>query len=154
MTEPSTSTTPDFTKRREPLRFKLGGVEYVAPPIVSSVILRKVMALNEELKAATDGLMAYDLIGEMLALLVTGQHGEEIKQRLTASEDDPIDLHQEALPAFEWLISQCSALRPTKRSSPSANGSTTPTDPNEPTSTTAGASPEASTNEPSTQPTG
>jgi len=81
---------------------------------------------------------------------VPGADGEEIQYRITQSEDDPIDLRDEAMPCFFWLMERY-GLRPTQPSSASPNGSNTPTDD---TSSTDGASPTESSNEPSLSPTG
>lgn len=147
MTEPATSTTPDFTKPREPRRFRLGGVDYAAPAIISAVTLRKAIDLANRWRQSehTDPTEGINAVGEGFALLLPGNQGLEIQHRITSDEDNPIDLSDEALPAFTWLMGQY-GLRPTQQSSPSANGSTTPTTPNEPTSSTDGASVEASTN--------
>ncbi len=141
MTEPA--PTPDFTKPREPHRFRLGGYDYAAPAIISSIALRKASALATSFQGVDtgDAQAVIAAIGEAFTILVPGAQGQEINQRITADEDDPIDLQSEALPCLLWLMGQY-GLRPTQPSPPSPNGSPTPTGD---TPSMAGASPEAST---------
>lgn len=134
--------TPDFTKPREPHRFRLGGKYYAAPAIISAVAMRRAVEVGAELRSAgNDSLKVTAAIGETFKVLVGGAGGDDIAARLV-SEDDPIDIRGEAMPCLEWLI-EIYGLRPTQPSSDSVNGSSTQTGD---TSSTVGASAEASIN--------
>lgn len=145
-TGPVTQDIPDFTKPREPYRFRLGGKDYAAPPIISMITLRRVQTLakswNETQNADNaDPLAGVKAVADCFALLVPGQGGQEIAARIM-SEDDPVDLQAELLPCFYWLIGKYVPNRPTQPSPGSSNGSITPSGD---TSSTDGASAEEST---------
>lgn len=157
MTEPTNGTrpAPDFTVDRTAHPFRLGGVDYEAPGIIGGPTLKKAAALSQSLTNTGDGEpgIAVDKIGEAFAVLIPGPVGHAIRDRIANDEENPIDLQREALPAFYWLLEQY-GLRPTQPSSNSDDGSTLTTIPNEDTSSTDGASPEASDSMSSPQPTG
>lgn len=142
MTEPT--PTPDFTKPREPHRFRLGGKDYAAPAIISSITLRRATSLAASFQTVdqSNAEAVLAAIGEAFATLVPGPQGQEISRRITSDEEDPIDPLGEALPCMVWLMGAY-GLRPTKPSSDSSNGSPIPTGD---TPSTDGASAEASTN--------
>jgi hypothetical protein len=126
MTEPT--ETPDFTKPREPHRFRLGGKDYAAPAIISAITLRKAGALAASFTSIdqSNPQAVIGAIGEAFTILVPGPQGQEIAARITTDEEDPIDVIGEALPCMMWLMGSY-GLRPTQPSSDSSNGSDTPT---------------------------
>lgn len=161
--------TPDFTLPRIPKRFRCGGEEFVAPPLLAPSTLRRFATVHQSLVAAQgDSSMESVLdavvtkVGDMMGMLMPGPYGKRFRQRLLAAppaEDavegeegaepvevvEPIDLQGEAMPALYWLMEKY-GLRPTQPSSPSPNGLTDePMDtPSGGISSTAGASAEAS----------
>ena len=140
---------PDFTKPREPYRFRLGGKDYAAPAIISAITLQRIQTLASrwgqpgqvtEAEQA-DPLVGVKALADCFALLVPGDGGRDIAARVL-SEDDPIDIQAELLPCFYWLMGKYTPNRPTPPSPPSSNGSTTASDG---TSSTDGASADEST---------
>lgn len=158
MTEPDTNGVRDFTIRRDPIQFRIDDDVFKAPPIISPVALVKLGKLHtdmgDEANITRDVEATLQRVGDMFTILLPGPSGQRFKERLL-SEDQPIDLQQQAIPALYWLLERY-GLRPTQPSSPSPTGSTDgqTNDPNDSTSSTDGASPTESTGEPSTPPTG
>jgi hypothetical protein len=146
---------PDFTKPREPHRFRLGGQDYAAPAIISAITLQRVQSLIRNWEGSgeedqRDPIAGVKALADAFAVLVPGEHGKHIAERVL-SEDDPVDLQGELLPCLYWLLGKYTPNRPTQPSPPSPNGSTTASDG---TFSTGGASPTESTSEDSTLVTG
>jgi hypothetical protein len=149
MTQPTDDGTRDFTIPMEPKRFRIDEDVFQAPAIISPIALKKLSALHASLGdvgALTNDLdRTLDIVGDLFGLLLPGPSGGRFKERLL-SEEEPIDLQRQALPALYWLLEEY-GMRPTQPSSASPSGSTDgPMDtPSGGTSSTDGASPETST---------
>lgn len=137
----------DFTLPLEPKQFRIDEDLFNAPAILSPVTLAKLAKLHTQM-AQTD--IGQDVegtlrqVGHMFQLLLPGSSGKRFAERLL-SEEEPIDLQRQAMPALYWLLEQY-GLRPTELSSSSPTGMATETDntQNGGISSTAGASVEAS----------
>lgn len=142
MTEP----TPirDFTLPMEPIRFRVDQDEFTAPAFLSPVVLKRFAARFAEVQPLLANPMAdieaaMNGFADLFVTLIPGESGQRLHDRLL-SEDHPIDLTRQALPILFFLMESW-GLRPTQPSLSSPDGSATPS---EDTSSTAGASPEAS----------
>ena len=142
MTEPA--HVRDFTLPMEPIRFRVDEDEFAAPAFLSPVVLKRFAAKFAEVQPLLANPMA-DIdaamtgFADLFVTLIPGESGQRLHDRLL-SEDHPIDLTRQALPILFYLMEQW-GLRPTAPSSSSPDGSPTLS---EDTSSTAGASPEAS----------
>lgn len=150
MTEPTNGARPsaDFTVDRSPHAFRLGGVDYQAPAVIGGPTLKKAAALVAGMSGAGEDAeagAAIDKIAEAFGILIPGPVGQAIRERIATDEENPIDLRREALPAFYWLMEKY-GMRPTQPPSNSPDGSTETITLSETTSSTGGASPEASDN--------
>lgn len=139
MTDAADAPTPvrDFTKRREPLRFRIGDDEFAAPPILGGYTLKELANLHASLgdQLTTKPDEAVEAIGLMFGLLLPGPSGRLFTRRLLSEgrpadpelgfegDPEPISLTDEAVPVLFWLL-ECYGLRPTGPSSPSPDGST------------------------------
>jgi hypothetical protein len=156
--DPDVNGVRDFTIKRDPHQFRIDDDVFKAPAIISPIALTKLSKLHGEMGDAAQISANIEAtlqrVGDMFTILLPGPSGQRFKQRLL-SEEEPIDLQQQALPALYWLLERY-GMRPTQPSSPSPDGSTdgTTTNPTDNTSSTDGASNEASNGEPLTLPTG
>ncbi len=157
MTEPDQGIR-DFTIHREPKQFRIDDDLFKAPAIISPIALRKITAMYTEIGDITalgsDIDRTLDILGQIFGILLPGASGVRFKERLL-SEEEPLDLIGQVIPALYWLLEQY-GMRPTQPSSPSPDGSTdgqTNTQ-NDGTSSTDGPSPTELTTADSTQPTG
>lgn len=135
---------PDFSVHREPHRFTVDGEDFAAPAVVSPVTLKRIAAMHATMTEVTSGLdptraiEMIDAIGQILEILIPGQGGRRLRERIL-SEEEPLDLQNQALPIMFYLL-ECYGLRPTVPSSVSPTGlteSTTAT-PSDGTSSTDG----------------
>ena len=146
----------DFTIRRAPIEFRVDDDVFKAPNVMAIPKLRQLAALHAEmgdtatLMATADGIdKVLDLTSRMFGLMIGGADGRHFVERLNSAGDDddpiPIDLTKQALPILFYVLEQ-RGMRPTEPSSASLPGSTDgQTDtPSDGTSSTDGASPEAS----------
>jgi hypothetical protein len=154
MTTPdaAASGTPDFTIKREPITFTIDDDTFSAPALTAPATLKKLAGVAGALGdigalSNIDSVMAaIDALGGIMAALMPGASGELFKARLESEGGDgqpaPIDLLQQGLPAFYYLMER-KGLRPTVPSSAFSNGSTDgrTNTPSDGTSSTAGASP-------------
>ncbi len=162
MTNPDAAGTEaeeikDFTIRRPPIRFRIDDDVFVAPPLIGGFMLRKLGNLHAQLGDATaqvatdpDAMQrVIEVMAESFKTLMPGEPGMRFAARLLSDGDPaglaPIGLMDQALPALYYLLERY-GLRPTQPSSPSPTGSMdgTPAIPSVGTSSTAGASLEAS----------
>lgn len=157
MTEPDQGIR-DFTIKREPIQFRIDDDVFKAPAIISPIALRKISAMYTEIgdisSLGNDIDRTLNILGHIFGILLPGPSGIRFKERLL-SEEEPLDLNAQVIPALYWLLEQY-GMRPTQPSSPSPDGSTdgqTNTQ-NGGTSSTDGPSPTESTTDGSTQPTG
>lgn len=157
MTEPDQGIR-DFTIKREPIQFRIDDDVFKAPAIISPIALRKIAAMYAEMGDITslgnDIEQTLNVVGQIFAILLPGASGARFKERLL-SEEEPLDLNAQVIPALYWLLEQY-GMRPTQPSSPSPDGSTDgqTNTPNDGTSSTDGPSPTESSTVDSTQPTG
>lgn len=160
---PAPATTPDFTKRRDPIEFIIAPDTFRAPPILGGFQIKAVAKMYGSLDLSAMGEVegaqrAVELIAELMKMLMPGEHGRRFAARMLSDgnpgdpEADPpvppspesIDLMGEALPAFMYLLERY-GLRPTAPSSASPAGLTesATADPNAGISSTDGVSPTA-----------
>lgn len=148
--------TPTFNAphRGQRIRFNFAGEAFDLPAIMSASKLTQLAQMRSMLPdTATDPdadpsddriAQIMDVVGSILAFLIGGKKGQEVKARmLDPDHPDPIDLQTEAVPCMQFLIGRLTGGRPLARSSASpagisANPAATPTDG---TSSTDGASP-------------
>lgn len=143
MTSPDAAAlTPDFTIRREPHTFTIDDDTFSAPAILSPITLRKLAAESatigdlDRLSDLDSVLKAIEAVSTIMTALMPGSSGKRFKARLEsegrdADPDDgrpqadpkPIDLMQQAIPAFYYLL-ECYGMRPTVPSSPLLTGLT------------------------------
>ncbi len=126
MTTPDPDQIRDFTISAPPHRFRVDGDVFRAPGRLSPVALKKIAGLHASLgdmgSLSNDVGRAIEIVGDLFEVLLPGESGTRFKARLN-SEEEAIDLNQQAIPILYWLLEQY-GLRPTEPSSPSPVGST------------------------------
>jgi len=146
----------DFTIRRAPIKFRIDDDVFVLPNTMAIPKLRKFAAMRVDL-GDTVGLLQsddgvdklLDVMSRMFGLIIGGEHGRRFVERLNSGgeldDPPPIDLIKQAMPVLNFVL-ESYGMRPTEPSSASLPGSTDgQTDtPSDGTSSTDGASPEAS----------
>lgn len=141
-----------FTVAREPIELELGGDLFHAPPVIPPAVLGDMLDAGERIAEIQkkQGLSQKEQLAEMMKVidevfgLVLVPDSVPLFHDRLFSRDRPFDLMNELLPAMEWLVEEYSD-RPTVPSPPSTTG---PDDGG--TSSTSGASAEASTPSPLT----
>lgn len=132
MTEPTTEAVDvdgvrDFTLPMKPHKFKIDDDVFSAPAVMSPVTLQRMAGMHASLSgtdaSTADGItVMLNAFAEIFKILLPGPSGKRFVERLQADGGDesvpPIDLTQQAMPAFYWLLEQY-GLRPTQQSSPS-----------------------------------
>jgi hypothetical protein len=100
----------DFTKKREPIWFRINGVALRAKPAIGMATVQRAMNLNESLSSSAGGEKLAKL-SELFGILL---HRDSLAdfERVVADEDDPVDPSQ--LADMLHYVMERQGLRPTQ----------------------------------------
>jgi hypothetical protein len=106
----------DFTKKREPVWFRINGVDLRAKPAVGMATVQRVMTVNESLKSGTEA----DKLSKLAELFGLLLHSGSVDafNTVMADEDDPVDTDQ--LTDMLNYVMEKQGLRPTQPSTESS----------------------------------
>jgi hypothetical protein len=120
-----------FNASREPIELELGGEVFTAHPVLAPATLGALVDKQSDVaqldlhnrreKAALDE--ALTVIADIYALVLVPESTERFRDRLF-SQDKPLDLLREVLPAIPALVREYTG-RPTQPSPASSDGSAT-----------------------------
>lgn len=106
----------DFSKKREPIRFRINGAELTAKPAIGMATVQRVIRLNEEMAQAS-GSEKLARLSDLFGMLLHSK-SKDAFDAVLADEDDPVDADQ-LLEMLNFVMEK-QGLRPTVPSSASS----------------------------------
>lgn len=113
----------DFTSQKQPIEFTIDADTFHAPVSIPAPVLFDLLKMQNRLPQITEmePEEAFNLLGEMIRLLLAPDSAERFMERLY-SRTEPLDLAEQVMPIIAWLVEEYTG-RPLPPASPSPNSS-------------------------------
>jgi hypothetical protein len=109
----------DFSKKREPVEFKIDDDLFVAPSILPIPTMQELAEVAESIKTETNNSELFKKVTGIFDAVLTDASAARFRERV-ASKEEPVDIEQ-LIDIMLWLLEEY-GLRPTQPSSDSSAG--------------------------------
>lgn len=109
----------DFSKKREPVEFKIDDDLFVAPPVLPIPTMQELAETAESIKTEKNNAALFAKITSIFDAVLTDTSARRFRERIS-SKEEPVDIEQ-LVDIMLWLLEEY-GLRPTQPSSDSSSG--------------------------------